>query len=122
MPPETSPETFADHPKAVAKISGELDTLLAFYGYPTEHRKHLRTTNPIESTFSTVRLRTRVTKGAGSRAAALAMAFKLVEAAEERWRRLDGHKLLPLVRAGAVFVDGHLQERRPDQPTPGDAA
>jgi len=116
-------EAFAHYPKAVGKISGELDTLLAFYDFPEEHWKHLRTSNPIESTFSTVRLRTRVTKGAGSREAALAMAYKLVDAAQDRWRRIDGHHLVPLVRAGAVFVDGHLQERsKPDQPDTEDVA
>jgi putative transposase len=67
-------------PKAVAKIIDDLDVLLAFYDYPAEHWIHLRTTNPIESTFATVRLRTRVTKGPGSRAAGLAMAFKLIDA------------------------------------------
>ncbi len=71
-------------PKAVAKITDELDTLLAFYDYPAEHWIHLRTTNPIESTFATVRLRQRVTKGPGSRAAGVAMAFKLMESAQAR--------------------------------------
>ena len=102
---------FAAWPKAVAKVTDELETLLAFYDFPAEHHVHLRTTNPIESTFSTVRLRTRVTKGAGSRAAGLAMAFKLVEAAQERWRKVNAPHLVPLVRAGARFIDGQLQER-----------
>ena len=102
---------FVKHPKAVRKITGELDTLLAFYDYPAEHWVHLRTTNPIESTFSTVRLRTRVTRGAGSRQAALAMAYKLLDAAQDRWRRINAPHLVPAVRAGATFVDGHLQER-----------
>jgi transposase-like protein len=116
-------EMFSAFPKAVTKVTGELDTLLAFYDFPHEHWKHLRTTNPIESTFSTVRLRTRVTKGAGSRQAALAMAYKLVDAAQDRWRRINGHQLVPLVRAGAVFIDGHLQERsNPDQTTEDVAA
>ena len=104
-------ERFGDFPRAVTKITGELDTLLAFYDFPKEHWKHLRTSNPIESTFATVRARTRVTKGAGNRQAALAMAYKLVDAAQHRWRRISGHQLVPLVRAGAVFIDGHLQER-----------
>ena len=104
-------EAFAEWPKAVAKVTDELDVLLAFLDYPAEHHVHLRTSNPIESTFSTVRLRTRVTKGAGSRAAGLAMAYKLVRAAEERWRRINAPHLVPLVRAGAVFIDGQLQER-----------
>ncbi len=76
-------------PKAVAKITEHLDVLLAFYDYPAEHRIHLRTTNPIESTFATVRFRQRVTKGPGSRAAGVAMAFKLIESAQERWRALN---------------------------------
>ena len=105
-------EAFADHPKATAKVTAELDVLLAFLDYPAEHHVHLRTSDPIESTFSTVRLRTRVTKGAGSRAAGLAMAYKLVRAAEERWRRINAPHLVPLVRAGAIFIDGQLQERR----------
>lgn len=105
-------ESFAEWPKAVAKVTDELDALLAFHDYPVEHHVHLRSTNPIESTFSTVRLRTRVTKGAGSRAAGLAMAYKLVRAAEERWRRINAPHLVPLVRAGASFVDGQLQERK----------
>ena len=102
---------FSAFDKAVKKITGDLDTLLAFYDFPADHWVHLRTTNPIESTFSTVRLRTRVTRGAGSRRAALAMAYKLVDAAQNRWRRIAGAELVPLVRAGATFTDGQLQER-----------
>jgi transposase-like protein len=98
-------------PKAVAKIVDDLDALLAFYDFPAEHWIHLKTTNPIESTFSTVRLRTRVTKGAGSRAAGLAMAFKLIESAQQRWRALNGPHLVALVRAGATFEKGVLIER-----------
>jgi putative transposase len=104
-------DTFSDFPKAVTKITGQLDVLLAFYDFPLEHWIHLRTTNPIESTFSTVRLRTKVTRGAGSRKAGLAMAYKLLDAAQDRWRRINGHELVPLVRAGATFIDGKLQER-----------
>ena len=96
----------------VRELRRELDTLLTFLDFPAEHAIHLRSTNPIESTFSTVRLRTRVTKGAGSRAAGLAMAFKLLEAAQGNWRRINAPQLVPLVRAGAVFIDGQLQERR----------
>jgi putative transposase len=75
----------AKYPKAVAKIVDDREALLAFYDFPAEHWIHLKTTNPIESTFSTVRLRTRVTKGPDSRAAGLAMAFKLLQAAQDRW-------------------------------------
>lgn len=112
---------FAAWPKAVVKVSDELDTLLAFFDYPAEHAIHLRSTNPIESTFATVRLRTRVTKGAGSRAAGLAMAFKLAEAAQARWRRINAPHLVAVVRAGARFIDGQLPERR-EEPTDEAAA
>jgi len=104
-------DEFSPFPKATAKITNQLDMLLAFYDFPAEHWVHLRTTNPIESTFSTVRLRTKVTRGAGSRKAALAMTYKLVTAAQERWRRITGAELVALVRAGATFIDGKLQER-----------
>ena len=101
-------------PKAAAKITDDLDVLLAFYDYPAEHWVHLRTTNPIESTFATVRLRQRVTKGPGSRAAGVAMAFKLIEAAQARWRAVNAPHLVALVRAGARFDKGILVER-PDE-------
>ena len=101
----------AKFPKAVAKITDEIDTLLAFYDYPAEHWIHLRTTNPIESTFATVRLRTRVTKGPGSRVAGVAMAFKLIESAQARWRAVNAPHLVALVRAGARFEKGKLVER-----------
>jgi len=81
-------------PKAVAKITDDLDVLLEFYNYPAEHWVHLRTTNPIESTFATVRLRQRVTKGPGSRAAGIAMAFKLIESAQTRWRAVNAPHLV----------------------------
>jgi hypothetical protein len=80
-----------------------------------EHWVHLRTTNPIESTFATVRHRTKVTRGPGSRAAGLAMAFKLVQAAQDRWRAVNAPQLVPLVRAGATFVNGKHVERPEDQ-------
>jgi transposase-like protein len=111
----------AKFPKAVAKVTGELDTLLAFYDFPAEHWQHLRTTNPIESTFATVRHRTRVTRGPGSRAAGLAMAFKLLEAAQARWRAVNAPHLVALVRAGAVFVNGKLVERPEESPHPAAA-
>jgi transposase-like protein len=100
--------------KAVAKIVDDLADLLAFYDYPAEHWIHLRTTNPIESTFATVRHRTKVTKGPGSKAAGLAMAFKLVEAAQARWRAVNAPHLVALVRAGATFKNGKLVERTTD--------
>jgi putative transposase len=96
----------AKWPKAVAKIVDDLEVLLAFFEFPAEHWGHLKTTNPIESTFATVRLRTKVTKGPGSRAAGLAMAFKLIEAAQDRWRAVNGPHLVALVRAGARFEKG----------------
>jgi putative transposase len=98
-------------PKAAAKIEDEEEALLAFYDYPAEHYwVHLRTTNPIESTLASVRARRDVTKGPGSRQAGLAMIFKLLEAAEGRWRRLNAPHLVALVRAGAEFVNGELVE------------
>jgi transposase-like protein len=102
-------------PKAAARIEDEKETLLAYYDYPAEHWRHLRTTNPIESPFATVRARTDITKGPGSREAGVAMIFKLLEAAEGRWRRLNGYRLIPLVRAGARFVNGELVERSEKQ-------
>jgi putative transposase len=105
----------AKWPKATAKITDDLDVLMAFYDYPAEHWIHLRTTNPIESTFATVRLRQRVTKGPGSRTAGVAMAFKLIEAAQQRWRMVNAPHLVALVRAGAIFVNGKLVERPDDQ-------
>lgn len=107
----------AKWPKAVAKITDDLDVLLEFYDYPAEHWVHLRTTNPIESTFATVRLRQRVTKGPGSRAAGIAMAFKLIESAQSRWRAVNAPHLVALVRAGATFKNGVLVERDDDQPS-----
>jgi transposase-like protein len=106
---------------ATAKITDNLDELLAFYDYPAEHWIHLRTTNPIESTFATVRHRTKVTKGPGSRAAGLAMAFKLIQAAQDRWRAVNAPHLVALVRAGATFDAGKLVER-PDENSQPEAA
>lgn len=112
---EAAIEAFADEfgkkwPKAVAKIVDERDALLTFYDYPAQHWRHLRTTNPIESVFAPVRARTDITKGPGSRQAGLAMIFKLMEAAEGRWRKLSGAHLVALVRAGAKFNNGELVE------------
>ena len=104
----------AKYPKAVAKIVDDADVLLEFYKYPAEHWIHLRTTNPIESTFATVRLRTKVTKGPGSRAAGIAMAYKLIDAAQTRWRAVNAPHLVALVRAGATFHKGKLLERPVD--------
>jgi len=101
----------AKYPKAVASLRKDQDKLLTFFDLPAEHWQHLRTTNVIESPFATVRLRQRVTKGAGSRLKALTMAYKLLDMAQLRWRRLNAPHLLPLVRAGVLFVDGVRQER-----------
>ena len=101
-------------PKAVAKITDDAEELLCFFDFPAEHWGHLKTSNPIESTFSSVRLRTRVTKGPGSKAAGLAMAFKLLEAAQDRWRAVNGPHLVALVRAGARFDKGVMIERPND--------
>jgi putative transposase len=103
-------------PKAVAKVTDDADALLAFFDYPAEHWLHLRTTNPIESTFSPVRARTRVTKGPGNAEAGLAMVFKLLQAAEGRWRAVNGPHLVALVRAGARFEKGKLVERSKEAP------
>ncbi len=106
----------AKFPTATAKITDDLEELLAFYDYPAEHWVHLPTTNPIESTFATVRHRTKVTKGPGSRAAGLAMAFKLIESAQTRWRAVNAPHLVALLRAGATFKAGKLVERPDDEP------
>ena len=99
----------AKYPKALTKLDKDWDALTAFYAFPAKHWRHLRTTNPIESSFATVKLRTKVTKvtrGAGSKKAALAMAYKLLAAAQERWRRINGHELVNDVLDGAPFKDG----------------
>jgi transposase-like protein len=96
----------AKYPKATECLAKDREVLLTFYDFPAEHWKHLRTTNPIESTFATVRLRTRRTKGCGTRIATLTMVFKLARCAEAHWRRLNGSELLAEVIAGVQFVDG----------------
>lgn len=96
----------AKYPKATECLSKDRSELLTFYDFPAEHWIHVRTTNPIESTFATVRLRHRKTKGNGSRSACLAMVFKLMQSAAKRWRLLNGAKLLPDVIQGIAFEDG----------------
>jgi transposase-like protein len=96
----------AKYPKATECLSKDRAELLVFYDFPAEHWIHLRTTNPIESTFATVRLRTVKTKGTGNRIACLTMVFKLLESASKHWRLLNGSKLLGDVIAGVVYVDG----------------
>jgi putative transposase len=101
----------AKYPAAAECLAKDRAALLAFYNFPAEHWLHLRTTNPIESTFATVRLRTDKTKGSGSRVACLTMVFKLAESASRKWRRLRGSEFLTDVVAGIVFVDGVKPER-----------
>jgi transposase-like protein len=110
-----SQEFEAKYPKAVDTLTNDQDELLRFFDFPAEHWIHLRTTNPIESPFSTVKARTRKTKGAGSRKAGLAMAFKLLLAAQKRWRRINAPHLVALVQAGVKFPDGQRQASRPEQ-------
>lgn len=105
----------AKWPKATEKIVKDREELLAFFDFPAEHWVHLKTTNPIESTFATVRLRTKVTKGPGSRAAGLAMAYKLIESAQTRWRMVNAPHLVALVRAGVKFEKGVMIERTDEQ-------
>jgi transposase-like protein len=102
----------AKYPKAVASLRRDEAELLAFFDFPAEHWLHLRTGNVIESPFATVRLRQRVTKGAGSRQKGLLMAFQLLAMAERRWRRVNAPGLVPLVRAGVLFSDGTQAEGR----------
>jgi transposase-like protein len=107
---------YADkYPKAVAKLTKDRDVLLTFYDFPAAHWTHLRTTNPIESTFATVRARTKVTKGAGTRRRGLVMAYKLLDAAQDRWRKVNSPELVALVRAGIDYRDGNQIERRTHQ-------
>jgi putative transposase len=107
-----SQEFEAKYPKAVECLLKDQDELLTFFAFPAEHWLHLRTTNPIESSFSTVKARTKKTKGAGSRKAGLAMAFKLLLAAEKRWRKINAPHLVALVQAGVRFPDGQRQPAR----------
>ena len=96
------------YPKAMKKLRKDQEELLAFYDFPSEHWTHIRTTNPIESTFSTVRLRTKRARNCGSRETTLMMVFKLLETAQKRWKRIKGFKLLSLVVNNATFKDGEL--------------
>lgn len=98
------------HPKAAECLFKDKDRLLSFYDYPAEHWGHLRTTNPIESTFAGVRLRTDKTKGCGTRSACLSMVFKLCELAQKHWRKLNGSAWLPELLNGAQFEDGQLKK------------
>ncbi len=100
----------AKYPKACACLKKDKETLLTFYDFPAEHWRHIRTTNPIESTFATVRHRTRQTKGCGSRKATLSMVYKLGLEAEKGWRRLNGYRQLDKVVQGIIFVDGIEQQ------------
>jgi transposase-like protein len=100
----------AKYPKACECLSKDREALLAFYDFPAEHWRHLRTTNPIESTFATIRLRHRRTKGNGTRRTSLAMMFKLGQSAEKRWRRLNGHQQIVHLLQGKTFKDGTLQD------------
>jgi transposase-like protein len=97
-------------PEACDCLSKDKDVLFAFYDFPAEHWIHIRTTNPIESTFATVRLRTEKTKGCGTRLATLAMVFKLVLETRKTWKKIKGYRLIPKVLAGVTFIDGELQE------------
>jgi transposase-like protein len=100
----------AKYPAACHCLEKDREALLTFYDFPAEHWQHLRTTNPIESTFATIRLRHRKTKGNGTRRASLAMMFKLAQSAQKRWRRLNGHQqIVPLIN-GAKFIDGTIQD------------
>ena len=96
----------AKYPQATECLSKDRDVLLRFYDFPAEHWVHIRTTNPIESTFATVRLRHKKTKGSGTRTACLTMVFKLMESASKKWRALNGSELIREMIEGAVFVDG----------------
>ena len=101
----------AKYPKAAVCLDKDREALLAFYDFPAEHWKHIRTSNPIESTFATVRLRTNKTRGCLSRKTVLTMVFRLCQCAENNWRKLDGSKYLAQVIEGGKFVNGIREER-----------
>ena len=124
---ETAIETFAEkygakYEKAVTCLTKDRDALLTFYDFPAEHWKHLRTTNPIESTFATVRHRTIRSKGCLSNKTALTMVFKLLEGAQKSWRRLDGHNQLPKLVLGVTFNNGIEVIAKPNDRQPATAA
>ncbi len=101
----------AKYPAAAACLRKDREVLLTFYDFPAEHWIHLRTTNPIESTFATVRLRTKRTKGCGTRTACLTMVFKLMQSAQKRWRTLNGSERIPDVIQGIPFINGEKQPK-----------
>ncbi len=105
----------AKYPKAADKLLADRDALLAFYDFPAEHWQHLRTTNPIESTFATVRHRTTRTKNCVSRATFLGLAFKLVQEAEKSWRRIRGSEHIAELMDGVVFKDGEPIKDKEEQ-------
>ena len=107
-------EYSARYPKAVETLCKDQEQMLTFFDFPAEHWRHLRTTNPIESTFATVKARTKKTKGAGSRKAGLAMAWKLLMAAQQRWRRVNAPHLVALVKAAVAFPDGEAEMLQSD--------
>ena len=101
----------AKYDRAISKLTKDRDVLLTFYNFPAEHWKHIRTSNPIESTFATVRHRTKKTKGCLSRKTALAMTFRLMMSAKKKWRKLDGAQRLPEMIEGIEFKDGIKQKK-----------
>lgn len=105
----------AKYPKAMECLRKDREELLAFYDFPAEHWVHIRTTNPIESTFATVRLRSKKSKSCGSRDTTLAMVFKLMESAQKKWRKIQGFRLLTLVVNNVPFVDGELVKEQSDR-------
>jgi putative transposase len=102
----------AKYPKAAGCLEKDREELLAFYDFPAEHWKHIRTTNPIESTFATVRLRTNKTRNCLSRESVLTMVFRLCQCAEKKWRKLDGSKHLAEVIRDVKFIDGIREQRK----------
>ena len=101
----------AKYPKACKCLTKDEEQLFTFYDYPAQHWQHIRTTNPIESTFATIRHRSRQTKGCGSRIATLSMVFKLSMSAESHWRKLRGSQMIPKVMNGVQFKDGEELEK-----------